>query len=192
MGGFIAFDGVGLFTGLAGTFLVGTLHRTSLALIGTTLFVVFAAAVVIQFLSLTWPTPMILISGIATLLLGVGVTVVAAWLSTPSLAAFLIGGALTGAGGGAIFKGSMGTVIALAEPANRAEAVPGLLLAGYLGLWLPVIGVGVALRQVSTKVTLLGFAIVVALGIPAAAPTLLWAPGQDVPLGGPVRVKKDD
>jgi len=98
--------------------------------------------VVMQFLSLTWPTRTILASGTATLLLGVGVTVLAAWLSTPSLAALLVGGALTGAGGGAIFKGSMGTVIMLAEPASRAEAVAGLLLAGYLGLSVPVIGWG--------------------------------------------------
>jgi len=192
VGGFIAFAGVGLFTGLAGTFVVGTLHRTSLALIGTTVFLVFAAAVVIQFLSLTWPTRTILASGTATLLLGVGVTVLAAWLSTPSLVAFLIGGALTGAGGGAIFKGSMGTVIMLAEPASRAEAVAGLLLAGYLGLSVPVIGVGIALQHVSTKSTLLGFAIVVAVGIAAAAPTLLRAPGDDVRAGGPVRLNKGD
>jgi len=40
---------------------------------------------------------------------------------------------------------------------------------------------------VSTKSTLLGFAIVVAVGIAAAAPTLLRAPGDDVRRGRAVQ-----
>jgi hypothetical protein len=52
-GAFIAISGGGLFSGLAGTFLVGTLHRTSLALIGAALFIVFAAAVGGQSVTLT-------------------------------------------------------------------------------------------------------------------------------------------
>jgi hypothetical protein len=78
-----------------------------------------------------------------------------------------------GAGAGAIFKGSLGTVIAISEPADRAQSVAGLLLSGYLRLSLPVIGTGVALWQASVKTTLLGFAIVVAFIIVAAAPALL-------------------
>jgi MFS family permease len=170
---FIAFAGIGLFTGLAGTFLVGTLHRTSVALSGTTVFIAFAAAVFSQFATLTWRTKPILATGMVTLLVGAALTVLAAWLSTPSLTAFLLGGVITGAGAGAIFKGSMVTVIMIAEPANRAEAVAGLLLAGYVGLSLPVVGIGIALREVTPKTTLLGFACVVAVLIFAAAPALL-------------------
>jgi MFS family permease len=173
LGAFIAFAGIGLFTGLAGTFLVVTLHRTSVALAGTTVFIAFAAAVVVQFATLTWRTKPILATGMITLLIGAALTVLAAWLSTPSLTAFLLGGVITGAGAGAIFKGSLGTVITIAEPANRAEAVAGLLLAGYIGLSAPVIGIGIALRDVTPKTTLLGFACVVAALIVAAAPGLL-------------------
>jgi MFS family permease len=173
---FIAFAGIGFFTGLAGTFLVGTLHRTSVALIGTTVFIVFAAAVVVQFATLTWRTKPILVTGMVTLLVGAALTVLAAWLSTPSLTAFLLGGVITGAGAGAMFKGSMATVIMIAEPANRAEAVAGLLLAGYVGLSVPVVGIGIALRDVTPKTTLLGFACVVAVLVVAAAPALLREP----------------
>jgi hypothetical protein len=98
----------------------------------------------------------------------------AAWLSTPSLAAFLVGGAVTGAGAGAMFKGSLGTVMMIADPEHRAESAAGVLLAGYLGLSVPAIGVGVALQEgASTKATLLAFALVVAAAIVASAPALL-------------------
>jgi MFS family permease len=175
-GAFVAFSGAGLFSGLAGTFLVGTLHDTSLALIGTTVFIVFASAVAVQFLTFTWPVRAVLTLGIISLLVGLGSVVLSAWLTTPSLAAFLIGGAIVGAGSGAMFKASLGTVIAISDPADRAQSVAGLLLFGYLGLSLPVIGVGLSLREISVKTTLLGFAIVVALIIVATAPTLLRSP----------------
>jgi MFS family permease len=98
----------------------------------------------------------------------------AVWLSSPSLALFLIGGLLTGLGGGAMFKGSLGTVMMISELEHRAEAVAGLLLAGYIGLAVPAIGAGVALNAgASTKDTLLGFAILVALSLVAVVPILL-------------------
>ena len=173
VGAFIAISGTGLFSGLAGTFLVGTLHQTSIALAGVSIFIVFAAAVGVQFLTISWSTPRLLSTGFVTMLIGLTLVVLSAWLATPSLTAFLLGGAVVGAGAGAIFKGSLGTVIAISEPAERAQSVAGLLLAGYLGLSLPVIGMGIALRQTSVKATLLGFAVVVALIMVAAAPSLL-------------------
>jgi len=175
VGAFIAISGTGLFSGLSGTFLVRTLHYRSVALIGTAIFIVFASAVSVQLVTMTWKTRAVLATGIATLLVGLGLVVLSAWLSTPSLAAFLIGGAVVGAGAGDVFKGSLGTVIAISYPASRAQSVAGLLLSGYLGLSLPVIGMGIALRQASVKATLLGFAVVVSLMIVAAAPWLLRA-----------------
>jgi hypothetical protein len=168
----IAFAGLGLFTGLAGVLLVETLHRTSLALSGTTVFAVFAGAVLAQFITLTWSRKSVLMTGIGALLVGLGLVVTSMWLTTPSLAMFLAGGAVAGTGSGAILKGSLGTVMMIAEPAHRAESLAGVLLAGYLGLSIPAIGLGVALRDVSPKVTLLGFTIVVALAIIASTPAL--------------------
>jgi hypothetical protein len=173
VGAFIAISGTGLFSGLSGTFLVRTLHQTSLALIGSAIFIVFAAGVAVQFVTLSWSTGRVLATGLVTMVFGLALVVLSAWLVTPNLTVFLIGGAVVGAGAGAIFKGSLGTVIAISEPADRAMSVAGLLLAGYLGLSLPVIGMGIALRRASVKTTLLGFAVVVALIIAAAAPSLL-------------------
>jgi hypothetical protein len=169
----IAFAGLGLFTSLAGVFLVGTLHRTALSLAGATVFAVFFGAVVVQFVSIRWSRRAVLVAGMGLEVLGLGLVVLAAWLSSPSLAAFLIGGLVCGSGAGLTFKGSFGTVMMISDPARRAESAAGVLLAGYLGLSVPAIGVGVALQEVSTKVTLLGFAVFVASVIVTAAPIML-------------------
>ncbi len=173
-GAAVAFAGFGLFTSLAGFVLLGTLHRTALSLAGATVFTVFAGATAMQFITMTWGRRTVLISGMACMIGGVGLVVLAVWLSSPSLALFLIGGLFTGLGGGAMFKGSLGTVMMISELEHRAEAVAGLLLAAYVGLAVPAIGAGVALNAgASTKDTLLGFAILVALSLVAVVPILL-------------------
>jgi MFS family permease len=181
----VAFAGFGLFTSLAGFVLVGTLHRTALSLAGATVFTVFAGATAMQFITMTWNRRTVLVTGMGLMIAGVGLVVLAVWLSSPSLALFLTGGLLTGLGGGAMFKGSLGTVMMISELEHRAEAVAGILLAGYIGLSVPAIGAGVALNAgVSTKDTLLGFAIAVAIALAATLPVLL---GQERHPGVPAR-----
>ena len=173
LGAFVAFGVLGLFTGLASTFLIGTLHQTSHALAGFTVFAMFAAGVVVQIATLSWAVRRVLSLGIGLMLLGLALTVLAVWLPTPSLALLLMGGAVSGAGAGAVFKGAVGTVIEVSPADTRAEALAGLFLAGYLGLSFPALGAGVALQYVSARDTLLGFAIIVGAGIVATASRLL-------------------
>jgi MFS family permease len=181
-GAAIAFAALGLFTSLSGVFLVGTLHHGSLALAGATVFAVFGGAVTMQFVSLTWTRRVVLVSGMGILVTGLGLVVLAAWLAAPSLALFLIGGFVAGLGSGALFKGSLGTVMLITAPEHRAESVAGVLLAGYIGLSAPVVGIGVALQEgVSTKDTLLGFALAVAIAVIATAPALLRTQNAGIP-----------
>jgi MFS family permease len=175
-GAFLAFGAMGLFTGLAATFLVGTLHHASHALAGLTVFAMFGAGVVMQTATLTWAPRRTLAAGIGLMVGGMALTVLAAWLPTPSLALFIAGGALAGAGGGAIFKGTVATVIEISPAATRAEALAGLFLAGYVGLSLPVVGAGIALQFTDAKTTLLGFGIIEVASILAFAPRLLRRP----------------
>jgi hypothetical protein len=103
------------------------------------------------------------------MLLGLGLLVTAVRLSTPSLALFLVSGALIGAGAGAVFKGTTGLVLAATAPDNRLAATSDLLIALYVGLSIPVIGAGVALdRGASPPDAVLGFAVVVGLGVAGA------------------------
>jgi MFS family permease len=181
LGAAISFAALGLFTSLAPSFLAGTLAHPSRALAGATAFIVFGAAVVAQLLAATRSTREQLLAGICTLLAGLAVLVLAVWLATPSLALFLVGGTIVGAGGGLLFKGTLGTVVAIASEANRAEALAGLFLAGYAGLSVPVIGLGVLTLSLQPKVSLLLFAALLALGVLAAAPMLLERRGSGVP-----------
>jgi hypothetical protein len=107
-----------------------------------------------------------------TMVAGLALVVVAAWLPTPSLALFVGGGALTGAGAGALFKGALGTVVAIATDDGRAEALAGLFLGGYIGLAVPIIGLGVTLQFTTPRVGLLGFALALTVLAAIAARTL--------------------
>jgi predicted MFS family arabinose efflux permease len=176
----LGFASLGLFAGLAGTLLAGTLHHPSRLLAGSALAVVFGAAAAIQLAAQQWTRRTQLRSGMCLIVGGLALTALAAW--APSLAVFLLGGALTGAGAGAMFKGALATVVARSAPEARAEALAGLFLAGYVGLSVPVIGLGVALQALSAKVTLLGFAAAVAAGIAAAARPLLGSDAAVEPL----------
>ena len=98
---------------------------------------------------------------------------IAVWLPAPSFGVFLVGDLVVGAGSGLMFKGAIATVSEVSPDAHRAEALAGLYLAAYLGLAGPVIGLGALTQIASTRVSLLVFAGLLALGILAATPALL-------------------
>jgi MFS family permease len=171
---FLGFAAGGLFAGLAGTFLAGTLHHPSPALAGLANLLAFGSAVAVQVASLRWPVRGQLVAGIAGM--GIGLTVLVASTWTASLPLFLLGGVLVGGGNGAIFRASLGVVIATSAPADRAGALATFFVAGYAGVSLPVLGIGIALQYVSPQVALLGFAVAVGAGLLAAARPLLEPP----------------
>ena len=172
----LAFATWGLFAGLAGTFLAGPLHHPSPALTGAAIFLTFGIGIVVQLTTSSWPAHRLLAAGVPTILLGLTVLVVSAWTSPPSLPLFLGGGVLSGMGASAIFRASLGVVIAGSRADDRAGALATFFTAGYAAISLPVLGLGIALQFLSPRVTLLVFGIAVGLGVLAAAPTLLRRP----------------
>jgi len=79
----------------------------------------------------------------------------------------------------------IGTVMAISSPDRMAESVAAVLPAAFVGLSLPVVGAGVTLAShVSPKVTILGFAIVVSVGIVASALKLAGGPPAHAPAPG--------
>jgi predicted MFS family arabinose efflux permease len=182
---FMAFATVGLFSGLAGVFLSATLHQPSHALAGAVLCAMFSAGVGAQFLSVSWPFTRDFEAGMGAMVIGLGLAVLAVWVRPPSLALFIAGGVLIGGGAGAIFKGAIGTAMEISPPDRIAESVAGLLLSAFVGLSLPVVGAGVTLAShVSPKVTILGFAIAVSVGIVASALKLGGGPTAQAPAPG--------
>jgi MFS family permease len=160
-------------------FLAGAVHHPSPALIGLTIFLCFGGGAVIQTTTTGWTSHRLIAAGIAAALIGLGVLVASAWTSPPSLALLVIAGIVAGVGSGAIFRGSLTMIILTSGPDDRAGVLATFFTAGYAGLSVPVIGVGLLLQHLSPRVTLLIFALVVGLGILAAAPILLRPPNPD-------------
>jgi hypothetical protein len=172
-----AFAANGLFAGLSGLFLATTLQHPSHALAGVTLFLVFSVGVVSQLATSRLQASRVLAVGTLFMLVGLVLLVVAVRLSTPSLAIFLIAGALIGAGAGAVFKGTTGIVLEASAPQDRVAMTSALLIALFVGLSVPVVGAGIALNAgASAPDTVLGFALLVGLGV--AGSGMLLGHGQ--------------
>jgi hypothetical protein len=150
----------GLFTSLSPGFIAGTLHDTSHALAGAATFAVFGAGALAQMVVSRVPLRRQLASGLLALVLGLALITAAFWLA--SLALLLIGGIVAGGGAGAAFKGSVSTVLGMARPEARGEALAGLFLAAYVGLAVPVLALGLATQLLSARVAVLGFAVLLA------------------------------
>jgi hypothetical protein len=170
---FASFSVLGLFTSLAPIFVSGQLHITSRATAGLVVFLTFAAAAVCQIV--VRPLSMRAQVALGTVLLIVGLAVVAVVVVTVGgLGFFFVGGILSGAGAGALFKSALAVGGSLAEPANRGEVLAGIFLLGYLGLTLPVVGIGVATLSVSLATALMGFAaVIIAIALLTALPLLV-------------------
>jgi len=168
-----AFSVGGLFAGLAGTYLARSLHHPSPALTGLAIFLTFGAGVLVQTTTTHWPAHRLVAAGIAPLICGLALLVVSAWTSPPSLALFLTSAFVAGAGVGAITRGSLTVAISASDPDARAGTLVAFFTAGYIGVSLPVVGLGLALQDLSPRVTLLLFGLIVGLVILAAAPVLV-------------------
>ncbi|SHK14900.1 Predicted arabinose efflux permease, MFS family [Pseudonocardia thermophila] len=148
----------GLFTSLSPAFLAGVLHQDSHALAGGATFVVFAGAALAQILLSRSPARHQASFGLTALVLGLVLVTVAVQL--PDLPLFLIGGVIAGSGAGAGFKTAMGIVLSVSRPQARGEALAGLFLAAYVGLSVPVLGLGLAVQLVPVQAALIGFTAV--------------------------------
>ncbi|WP_248965889.1 MFS transporter [Sphaerisporangium perillae] len=161
--GMAAFSVYGVFNSLAPTFLAGTLHQDSHAVAGAVAFAAFASGAVAQIalsragLQLTLRVgPLLLIPGLALFAGGM-------WV--PSLAMFVIGGVLTGAGSGLAFRGALTAAGSTAPPESRAEVLAGFFLGAYIGLSVPVVGLGIGTQYVSARMVMLVFVVIVAIAV---------------------------
>jgi MFS family permease len=173
LGAAIAFSVFGLLTSLAPSFLAATLHQRSHLLAGFVSFAAFATAASAQALTASRATQELLTAAIPAMLAGLCLLTIAVWLPTPSLGVFVVGDVVIGAGCGLLFKGAIATVAEISPQERRAEALAGLYLAAYLGLAIPVIGLGLLTQIASTRVSMLAFAGLLASGILVATPALL-------------------
>jgi MFS family permease len=163
LAGMAAFAVFGVFNSLVPSFLAGTLHEQSHAVAGAVPFAAFAGGAGAQILGARIPTLTLLRSSVPIIVLGLALTAGAMW--SASLPMFIVGGVITGAGGGLVFKGSLAVAASTAPPQSRAEVLAGFFLGAYVGLSVPVVGLGVATVYVSARDAMLAFAALAAVAI---------------------------
>jgi MFS family permease len=155
-GAFVGFAVFGLFTSLAPGFVGATLDHPSRLLAGAVPFIAFGAAALAQTTAGRLRNRTQVLSGAVAM--SVGLIFVAVAMEDRNLAAFLVGGGLAGAGAGLLFKAALAAFVGAAGPDRRGEAASSLFVLAYLGLIVPVLGIGIATLFVTAQTALLFFA----------------------------------
>lgn len=156
--GFVSFALFGLFSALAPKILGSSLGIRSTVITGLVSGMVFLLAVVAQLLSGALATGRQVGWGLVGL--GVGFALLLLSGLTGTVWAFLGGAAAGGIGSGLTFKGTIASARQMAADEVRGEAIAGMFVAAYLGLVIPVVGLGVASGMVSLDAGLAGFSAI--------------------------------
>ncbi|MDX6655976.1 MAG: hypothetical protein QOH62_769 [Solirubrobacteraceae bacterium] len=154
---------MGLFTGLAPTVLVQTMHVANKGVAGVVVFIVFAASGGGQVALRGISDRRAVVVG--EVLLAAGVCLVAIAATTGSLGVLLVAAAGGGLGQGLVYMGSLSMLAGRAPDDRRAAVLSSYFVAAYLGVALPVLGVGLLVGPVG----LVGASVVFAAAIATLA-----------------------
>jgi MFS family permease len=133
---------LGMASALIPSFLITLLHVNNSILGGAMLFFLFAISSIAQFTSRRFAHHVSVSGGLLVMIIGLLAFLIS--LSTQSLVLFLLGIALLGIGTGAAFMGSTVLAGSTATPENRGAIMSGYYAVGYVGIGLPVVGLGFA------------------------------------------------
>jgi MFS family permease len=164
--GLASFAVFGLFTSLVPSLLAGTLHQTSHAVAGAVVFAAFVAGALTQILLGRISTELTLRISPLVLVPGLALVVTATWV--PNLALFTAAGVVTGAGAGLLFRAALMSAASTAPSDSRAEVLAGYFLGAYVGLSVPVLGLGIATEYAPVRNVILVFAALVAVTVLAS------------------------
>jgi MFS family permease len=168
--GFGSFAVAGVFSSVAPVFLGQILGRTSHALAGTIVFILFSASIVGQLVVSRLSDRRALVSG-CVLLVG-GVALLALALGIESLAALVAAASVVGLGQGLVIGAGLAAINQRAPVEHRGETASSFFVVMYVGLSLPVIGVGVAAHVFSLRTAGIGFSAAVAVLVLAVLASL--------------------
>jgi MFS family permease len=168
---FAGFAVAGLFSAVAGAFLAKVLGITNLALIGGVVFCIFGGSIVGQLLRRRIADRTALAGGCATLVAGMGVLVLAVQLQSAVL--LVLCALVSGVGQGLSFAAGVAMVAGGAPEDRRAAVTSSLFVVAYVGISLPVVGVGLLDQATSLVTGPTIFAVVVALLAAGAAMSLV-------------------
>ncbi|MFF4490691.1 MFS transporter [Streptomyces sp. NPDC001544] len=168
---FAGFSLLGLFTAVAPAFLAQTLGERNLAVTGAVVFCVFCASTGGQLLmgrvgarrALPW----------GCLVLVLGLLLVGASLLLTSLPVLLAGAVTGGVGQGMAFRAGLTAVSAAAPQEHRGATISAFFVVAYVGISLPVVGVGALAVTLGVRSAGLVFAGCAVLLV-AAVGTRVW------------------
>jgi MFS family permease len=175
---FVGFSVLGSFTGVAGAFLATVLGVDSHFTVGLVVFLVFGSSTVGQLLLGGTDPRAAMRRGCAGLILGLALIFAA--LAAESLALLIAGGIVAGLGQGLSFRAGLFTVNAAAPAERRAEVASSFFVVAFVGLSIPVVGIGLLADLTSLKTAGLVFAALVALLAAVALASL--AREEDTPV----------
>lgn len=158
-GAFAGFAVFGLFSSLIPTFLAGEFGERDHLLAGVTVFAIFGASAAGQLALVSTRLRTQLTIAVTACAVGLGGVALGALL--PQIALFIGGGIVAGLGVGVLFRGAIGTALAVAETGHAGETVALLFLIAYAGPVIPVLAVGIALALAPALAVLLVFVALV-------------------------------
>ncbi|SHM18767.1 MFS transporter [Streptomyces yunnanensis] len=137
---FAGFALLGLFTAIAPSFVARTLGEHNLAVSGAVVCTVFLGSTLGQ--ALTGRLGVRTALPVGALILVLGLCLVGASLAADSLPVLVAGALCGGTGQGLAFRAGLTAVGAAAPPEHRGGTLSAFFLVAYLGISLPVVGVG--------------------------------------------------
>jgi MFS family permease len=164
--GFAGFAVLGLFAAVAPSFLLDLLHEPSHALSGAVVFTVLAASTLGQVTIARRLGDRALAAGCVALIAGMGV--LAAGLAATSLALVIVAAVIGGLGQGLCMRAGLEAVNTRAPAERRAGVASTFFIVMYIGISLPVIGMGLAATHLGLQTAGIAASITVA-GIAAIA-----------------------
>jgi predicted MFS family arabinose efflux permease len=164
---FLVWAVAALYLSVGPSYTAELLGSSNLAVLGAIPFVMFTASLVAQvMLRSTAPQRA---EAVGLMLLAAGLGAVAAAFSLRSIWVLLAGTILAGVGHGLGFLGALAMVNRIAPSAHRADVTSSLYVITYLGVSLPVIGVGLLAGWLSLALAVCVFAAVTAAAALAVA-----------------------
>jgi MFS family permease len=158
--GFAGFAVLGMFTAVTPAVL-GLLDYHNPALTGLVVFAVFAAAVCGQLTAASLANRTSLLTGTSALVVGIGLVGASLWAA--SLGLLVAGGVVAGAGFGLSFGAALGAVTASSPPDRRSAVASTFFAICYVGISLPVVGIGIGANAYGLVHTGEVFAVIIAL-----------------------------
>jgi MFS family permease len=159
--GFASFAVSGLFSSVAPSFLGQVLGRTSHALAGLIVFILFSGSILGQLAVTRLSDRRALLSGCVLMMGGSGLVALA--LGLDSLTALICGATVVGFGQGFVIGAGLAAVNQRAPVERRSETASSFFVVTYVGLSLPVIGVGVATYSFGLRAAGIAFSAAVVL-----------------------------